>query len=112
METQKKGADVTQEVIAAWTEKYGTGRIKQIDLPKDDLGSDYLKVYARVPDRRILSEWEKFSDKNPDKAKEILVKNCLLTDVEEVCADQDLFFCALQAITELIPIRKAIIKNC
>jgi hypothetical protein len=112
METQElKGADVTQEVIARWIEKYGKGRVKQIDLPLDDLSDQVLPVYARVPDRRILGEWEKWSDKNPDKAKEILVKNCLLTDVARVCADQDLFFCALQAITELIPIRKAIIKN-
>lgn len=111
METQLKGVDVTQEHISAWKEKYGHGRVKVLELPKDEFNEQFLKVYARVPDRRVLSEWEKFSDKNPDKAKEILVKNCLLTDVEEVCADQELFFCALQAITELIPIRKAIIKN-
>lgn len=106
-----RGADVTQEVIAAWIEKYGKGRVKKLELPKDEYNEEYLTVYARVPDRRILSEWEKFSDKNPDRAKEILVKNSLLTNVDEVIADQDLFFCALQAVTELIPIRKAIIKN-
>lgn len=110
METLK-GESVSQELIDKWIEKYGKSRIKKLEIPKDEFNEQHLTVYARVPDRRILSEWEKWSDKNPDKAKEILVKNCLLTDVEEVCADQDLFFCALQSITELIPIRKAVIKN-
>ena len=105
-------AAVTPEQIQAWKEKHGANKIKQIDLPLDDTGNGpVLSVYARVPDRRILSEWEKWSDKNPDKAKEILVKNCLLSHVDQVCADQDLFFCALGGITELIPVRRAIVKN-
>jgi hypothetical protein len=110
METQK-GASISQEQIDAWKEKFGANRVKQLELPLDDSNTKFLTCYAKVPDRRTLSEWEKFSDKNPDKAKQILVSNCLLTDQDEVNADQDLFFCALSAITELIPIRRAIIKN-
>jgi hypothetical protein len=103
---------IDQAQIDAWKEKYGQNKVKQLDLPLDDRGENFLTVYARVPDTRILSEWEKFSDKNPQKSKEILVKNCLLNEVDQVMADQDLFFSAVAAIGELIPIRKAIIKNC
>jgi hypothetical protein len=107
METQK----VTPEQVAAWKEKYGEKKLRIFQLPLDDNGDQTLDVYARVPDNRILSEWEKFSDKNPLRAKEILVRNCILTDTDQVLNDQGLFLSALSALTELIPVRKAIIKN-
>lgn len=112
MTTGKQKVTVTPEQIAEWKAKYGENKVKQIDLPLDDEGKEYLTVYGIVPTRRILSEWEKWSDKNPDRAKEILVKNCLLTEVDRVLNDQDLFFSAIGAVTELIPVRRAITKNC
>lgn len=111
MGTQKKDSSISQEQIAEWKAKYGENKVKQIDLPLDENNLEYLTVYARVPDRRVLSEWEKWSEKNPDRAKQILVTNCLLTGLDQVNADQDLFFSALGCITELIPIRRGIVKN-
>ncbi len=110
--------DVTAEKIQEWKDKYGANKVKQVDLPVDDAGKEFVTVHTRVPDLRILNEWEKWSDKNPHKAKEILMKNCLLSGQELIynergeIKDEDLYISALMAITELIPIRKGIIKNC
>lgn len=103
---------ITSEMITAAKEKYGEDKVKIAELPLDDDGKNILEVLVRVPDRKIIGEFEKWADKNPDKSKEILVNACLLTFVEQVKSDDTLFFTAVNAIAELIPIRKAIIKNC
>lgn len=102
---------VTPEMVKNWKEKYGESNLKLISIPMDEKGEATLEVVAKVPDRRTLSEFEKWSEKDPDKAKSILITNCLLTKLEQVKADDALFFSATNAIAELIPIRKAAIKN-
>lgn len=59
-----------------------------------------------------LGEFEKWVDKSPDKAKEILVNACVLSNKEAVKDDDGLFFAAFDAITKLIPVRTATVKNC
>ncbi len=103
---------VTPEMIAAAKAAHGERKVKIIQLPLDDDSEQFLEVLARVPSRKIIGEYEKWADKQPDKAKEIIVNSCLLCGKEEVKADDDLFLTAVNAIAELIPIRKAIIKNC
>ena len=46
----------------------------------------------------------KYAQSNPKKAQEILVKNCLHTDVEQVLASRHLFMGAVSAIAEIMPI--------
>ncbi len=102
---------VTAEMIKAWKERYGSDKVKMASLPMDDNGDKYLDVIVRVPDRKTMSEFEKWLDKNPDKAKTLLINSCLLTGKEQVKADDALFFGAFDAIAELIPVRKSIVKN-
>lgn len=64
-----------------------------------------------VPDRRTMGQYLKFSNVNPFKAQEILVKNCLLTDKDQVLADDALFLTCVSALAELIPIREQKIKK-
>ena len=64
---------VTAEDIKAWKGRYGENKIKIASLPKDDDGNEFMDVIVRVPDRKCLGEFEKWVDKSPDKAKEILV---------------------------------------
>lgn len=101
---------VSKEQLESFKEKYGS-KLKHVRLPLDDDRNEFFDVIAIVPDRRIMGEFEKWMDKNPDKAKDILISNCLLSGKERVKADDDLFFTCANAIAELIPIRKAIIKN-
>jgi ABC-type proline/glycine betaine transport system substrate-binding protein len=102
---------VTPEMVKAWKERYGEKKVCLADLPKDDDGIEFLTVVVRVPDRKTMSEFEKFADKNPDKAKEIMVNACVLSNKEEVKADDGLFLAAFDATVKLMPVRAAIIKN-
>lgn len=103
--------------IEEWKSKYGANKVKQIEIPLDDEGKATLKVIAHVPSLKVMNEWEKFLDKNPLKAKEIIVKNCLLTGVDKIYSekndiiDDELFMNVYLALTELMPIRKSLIKN-
>lgn len=103
---------ITQEMITDFKERYGEDKIKIAELPMDDNGDSYKSVVAKVPSRKEVGEFEKWVDKNPDKAKEILINSCILTSKEEVKANDGLFLAAFDAIVSLIPIRKAILKNC
>lgn len=103
---------VTAEDIKAWKGRYGENKIKIASLPRDDDGNEFMDVIVRVPDRKCLGEFEKWVDKSPDKAKEILVNACVLSNKEAVKDDDGLFFAAFDAITKLIPVRTATVKNC
>lgn len=102
---------ITQQMVDAWKDRYGKDKVKIACLPMDDDGDEFKEVIVRVPDRKVMSEVEKWLDKAPDKAKEIMINSCLLSNKEEVKADDGLFFGAVDAITKLMPIRTAIVKN-
>jgi len=102
---------VTPEQVAAWKERYGDDKVKLAALPKDDDATDFLNVICRVPDRKTVAEFEKWVDRSPDKAKDILINACILTSKEEIKANDGLYFAAVDAVTKLLPIRSAIIKN-
>jgi hypothetical protein len=102
---------VTAEMIAAWKERYGAEKVKLASLPLDQNGDKFLDVIIRTPGRKELSEFEKWIDRNPDKAKEILVNSCLLTSKEEVKAVEELFLAAADGIIQLLPTPKAVVKN-
>lgn len=103
---------VKTEVSKETIEKIGgVQNLRRIELPLDDLGKETLEVVACVPDRRTMSQYMKFQTVNPGKAQEILVKNCILTDLEKVMSDDALFFTAVSAVAELIPIREGKVKK-
>ncbi len=101
----------TPDMIAAWKEKYGENKLRITTLPKDEFSEDGLEVVLRVPTRRIVDIYMNQIDKSFKRGSEILVKNCCLFNQEQVLTDDDYFYTCATAIGELIPIRKAIIKN-
>ncbi len=102
---------VTEEQIKAWKERYGEKKVKIATLPLDDDNEETMDIIVRVPDRKTMGEFEKWIDRSPNKAKEILINACVLTDKEKIKGNDDAFFAAFDAISELIPIRKATLKN-
>lgn len=102
---------VTAEMITAWKERYGADKVKLASLPRDDDANEFLDVIVRVPDRKTVSEFEKWIDKSPDKAKDLLINACLLTCKDEVKADDGLYAGAFDAVAKLLIVRTAIIKN-
>jgi hypothetical protein len=101
---------VTQEQIAEFKKKYGDDKVKLVHL-YDDKDTPVGDVVACVPGRRILGMWEKFIEKDPDKSKDILVKNCLLSSKEKAETDEGFFLACARGISELIPLHKAVVEN-
>lgn len=112
MKEKELPAGITAEMIAGAKTKHGDGNVKLLDLPLNDESTEFKTVLACVPSRAVLGQYRRFEDTDPKKADEILVKNCLLSHKDEVLADDGLFYGALTGIADLIPVRKAIVKNC
>lgn len=89
----------------------GAEMLRRVELPLDDNGDDILEVIVCVPDRRTMGQYLKYQNVNPAKAQEILVKNCLLTDKDQVLGDDALFLTCVSALAEIIPIRENRIKK-
>lgn len=104
--------NITPAMVADAKTKHGNDKVRLIDLPKGEDESDgFLTVLACVPSRTVVGQYRRWADSDPKKADEILVKACLLSSKEEVLADDGLFYGALSGIAELIPVRKAVVKN-
>ena len=102
---------VSLEMVKAWKERYGHTKIKLATLNAPDGEFEPFDVVMRVPDRIAMGEFEKYLDKNPNKAKEIILKACLLTKKDEVLANDDMFLAAFNALAEILPVAKSEIKN-
>lgn len=102
---------ITEQMVTDAKTKHGEKNVKLIDLPLDEEQSEFKTVLACVPSRVILGQYRRYADNDPKRADEILVKNCLLSHKSEVLADDGLFYGALNGISDLIPVRKGIVKN-
>ena len=110
-----EGTTIAQIDIDNAKGKYGEQNVKIATLPLDDDGNNFRDVLMKKPGRKAISQYQMWADKNADKANEILVNDCLILekDKTEIKADQGgLFMAALDAAAQLIPVRKAVIKNC
>jgi len=96
----KAKKEVSQEII----DKVGGVEYLQRAWLKDEVKNIVIEVVVSVPDRVVMGEYMKYSSVNPKKAQELLVKNCLHTDVEQVLASRHLFMSAVAAIAEIMPI--------
>ena len=103
--------NITPAMVAEAKAKHGNDKVRLIELPLDDDSTGFLTVLACVPSRTVVGQFRRWADTDPKKADEILVKACLLSHKDEVLADNGLFYGALSGIAELIPVRKAIVKN-
>lgn len=102
---------ITEAMIEAAKEKYGKNNVKLLELPIDDASTEYKTVLCTVPSRTIMGQYRKLLEVDPKRADETLVKNCILSHKDEVLSDDGLFWGAVSGLAELVPIRKAIIKN-
>lgn len=103
---------ITQSMIDEAKIKYGADKVKFVEILKENSDEVEKVVLASVPSRNIVGQYRRFMESDPKKADDILVKNCLLSHKEEIFANDALFMGAMNGIAELIPIRKANIKNC
>lgn len=98
--------EIKKELIEQKKAEFPGCKIVQVDYKGEDEKSIVLTGLVRSPDRRIISEADKYENTNPGKAKEIYVRNCVMTDVEAVMADDNLFYQAYFVIMDLLPFQK------
>ncbi|MDR2806258.1 MAG: hypothetical protein LBB85_11620 [Dysgonamonadaceae bacterium] len=103
---------ITAEMVASAKAKYGEDKVKMIDIYNEESNLVEKTALVCVPSRTVIGQFRRYSDTDPKKADEILVKASLLSHKEEVLADDGLFYGALAGIAELIPVRRAVVKNC
>jgi hypothetical protein len=98
---------VSKEVIESIG---GAENLRRLIL-KDEHKNTTMQVVACIPDRTTMGEYLKFISQNPKKAQEILVKACILTDLDEVLASDAFFNSAVTGIAEIMPIAQARVEK-
>jgi hypothetical protein len=98
---------VTPEMIESWKAQYGKVKLKTV-YPEDK--EPYLTI-TKVPDRKVISEYFKWIDKDFERANNVLVRNCVLHNKEEIMKDDELFFLVGKSITDDLPIGRTVTKN-
>jgi hypothetical protein len=98
---------VTQEMIDNWKTQHGKVKLKTV-FPEEN---EPYKTVTMVPDRKVVSEYFKWLDKDLLRANTVLIKNCVLHDKENILKDDELFFLVAKAITEDLPIGRTETKN-
>lgn len=107
----KTKMEIKKELIEQKKAEFPGCKIVQVDYKGEDEKSIVLTGLVRSPNRQVISEADKYETTNPGKAKEIYVRNCVLTDVEAVMADDNLFYQAYFAIVDLLPFQKPDVRR-
>ena len=103
---------VTPQKVDEWKAKYGEGNVKLAVLKKNDQG-ETMDAVVHTPNRTVIGEFEKHVESNPNKAKEVLVKGCVLSGLDEIMREGNdlLFFSAFNACSKLMPKAESELKN-
>lgn len=93
---------ITQEMVDALKQKHGEAFL--LDIGEEE---HHLTVLAVRPSRIPICEHEKWTDADPDKAKQIMINDSLKSHSEQVYANDYLFMSLYSAVCDLQPIRRA-----
>ncbi|MGV1019299.1 hypothetical protein ACTS9V_06605 [Empedobacter falsenii] len=95
---------------AETVEKVGVKNLRRLTVK--DQNEQEIEVIVRVPDRTTIGEYLKYASANPNKAQEILINNCVLSDDKELIkSDDTLFLACVSGISEIIPIAAAKVEK-
>lgn len=103
---------ITSELVADAITRKGVAHVKLAQLQKGADGKEILTVLVCTPSRKDISDFEKWSERQPNKAKNILIDSAILSHKETIKEDDWLWYAAANAATQLKPKGTALIKNC
>jgi len=95
----------------ALVKKYGKDNLRILEIPTTEAATSMLEVTAVIPSRNVLGQYMKWTDANPKKAQEILVRGCILSNREQIEADDFMFNTTVALLADLIPIGQGNIKK-
>ena len=85
--------------------------LRILEIPTNESHKETIEVVAKVPTRNVTGQYMKWADSNPKKAQEILVRGCVITDREQIEADDFMFNTTIALLADLIPIGQGNIKK-
>ena len=88
-------AQVTAEMKAAWSKKYGEGKCATVKV-EDKV------CFLRPPNRTEMGAYSIAYRSNPVKANEYLLKQCWLAGDAEIQNEDRLFYAAAEKLPELV----------
>jgi hypothetical protein len=97
---------ISQAKLQELKQKFGN-TLRHVEVPMDDEGSEHFACVCSVPSRQVYGQFERLIDKDPSKARQVLVANCVHTGKEKIGADDALFLNVSTAVIELLPLRRA-----
>jgi len=98
-----------KEAIDALKKEYGD--VFSLAIPMNDEGSEVAYCYLKKPDRATLGASMAIEDRNPLKAKEIILRGAWISGYDKIIEDDDLFLSAITQVNNLITIRLAELKK-
>jgi len=104
---------ITQEMITEAKRKHRTVKIAEL---LDAEGNHIGNIVVGNPSTFVQNEWEKFIDKDLQKAKGILINGCLPCSehkdmVKGLEKNSDAYMAVFDACAKMLPIGKSILKN-
>lgn len=104
-------AGCTQEMVAKWKADLGQNMVKVQTLESSEGLHEPVTIVTRVPGRRTMEMFQKFMDRDPGKANDILKNECILFGKEQIAGNEYMELSAIEAIAKLIPTSKIVTKN-
>lgn len=101
--------NVTQGQVEDWKKKYRN--IHQIQVPVDETYEEWYTIYIREPNRELLNDYLRKSEKVPIDAALTLVRNTFLGGDKEVKKEPKYALSAVAKISSLIIAGEARIKK-
>lgn len=101
---------LSQDQYDSWKDKWGN-LLHIVDAPIDRKKTTPVVVKSPENDRVVCGQFERFVDSNPDKAREILIQNCVLHGKELVLENNYAFRAVSEFLIEQIPTAKVALKN-
>lgn len=111
----KKITALTAEQIKDYQENNSGTKMQLASLVTSD-GEDVGEVLVKRPAPFPLSQFEKFCDKEPQKAKGILIAACVvdkvqLSEINALPKNSEEYAAAFDAAAQMLPVGKAALKN-
>jgi hypothetical protein len=104
-------AGCTQEMVDKWKSELGQNMVKVQTVESSEELHEPFTVVTRVPGRRTMEMFQKFMDRDPGKANDILKNDCILFGKEQLSGNEYKELSVIEAIAKLIPTSKIVTKN-
>lgn len=102
---------VTAEMVEEFKAKHGVVKVAELF---DSEGNSFGSIILGKPSPNVMGQFEKLVDKDPMKARDVLLRGTLCTRREEILSwpkNSEEYAAVFDAAAQMIPVGKAVLKN-